>query len=293
MTKLKGQTVRIGIIGTGTVARQHAAAIAMLGTTATLVAAADIAPAKLDEFCNAFGVARKYGKPGELLADAGVDLVAITTPPVAHEALALAALQNGKYVFCEKPLAASLASARRIADAAALYPGRLSVSYQFRYGLPFRRLRWLCANGWIGDIQSARVERHSIIPHLDHGNGGWWGSWSVAGGGVLMTQLIHELDLLQIVMGRPIAVQAAMDTRYSTIEAEDFVEATIRFEGGASARCIGSVNSGRLTAGLTIRGSNGSVGFPWHLAIDDSNRLAPAARALNRALPHSSRHHQT
>jgi perosamine synthetase len=277
--------IRIGIIGAGTVSKEHAAAIAALGGSASLVAAADTAADRLDAFCEAHSVPRRYREAGELLADPDVDLVAIATPPVTHEALAVAALQHGKYVLCEKPLAASLASATRIAEAASLHPGRLSVGYQFRYGPQFRRLQWLCANGWIGDVESARIERHSYIPHNEHGDRGWWGSWTVAGGGVLMTQMIHEVDLLQLLLGRPVAVAAAMDTRYSRIESEDYVEATIRFESGAVARCVGSVNSGRLAGGMTIQGRSGSVGLPWNVRIDDPERLTAALRELNLAVP--------
>ena len=145
----------------------------------------------------------------------------------------MAALDAGKYVFCEKPLAHSLASAARILEAEARHPGRLAVSHQLRYDSSVLRLLWLCRNGWIGEIQSALIERHSLIPHSDYGKSGWWGSWKVAGGGVLMTQLIHELDLLMLAMGRPLSVSAEMDTRYTDIESEDYVEATFRFAGGA------------------------------------------------------------
>jgi dTDP-4-amino-4,6-dideoxygalactose transaminase/predicted dehydrogenase len=272
--------VRIGIIGTGSIAREHARAISLV-PGASLVAASDVVPATLDDFCETFQVSRKYLDAADLLADPAVDLVAITTPPVAHEPLAVAALQNGKYVFCEKPLAASLASAGRIAEVSAIYPGRLAVSYQLRYTAEWRRLIWICKNGWIGDIRSASIERHSFIPHSDHGIGGWWGSWEVAGGGVLMTQLIHEMDLLQLVMGRPVAVSAEMDTRYTGIESEDYVEATLAFEGGGTARCVASVNSGHLGGHLAIEGSSGTVALPWNLTMNDPRRLSEALRQLN------------
>lgn len=272
-------TLRIGIIGTGAIARDHAAAIQQLARSAELVAAADLVSERLEAFAGAFGVARRYTDAGELLADSGVDLVTIATPPGSHEALAIGALERGKYVLCEKPLAASLGSARRIAAAAARHPGRLAVGYQFRYANDHARLIWLCQNGWLGDITSARVERHSYIPQA----GEWWGSWPVAGGGVLMTQMIHELDLLQLVMGPPAAVDAALDTRYTSIESEDYVDATIRFASGATARCIGSANSGRLAGGLTVHGTRGSVSLPWSLSIADPAHRAAATEALAAA----------
>jgi predicted dehydrogenase len=277
--------LNIGIVGTGLIAKEHALAISLVPGSASLIAAADLAPDRLQDFCASFHVPRRYQDAADLIADPSVDLVTITTPPSAHEALAVAALEAGKYVFCEKPLAHSLDSAVRITDAEARHPGRLAVSHQLRYDPSFRRLIWLCTNGWIGEIQSALIERHSYVPHSNHGKKGWWGSWKVAGGGVFMTQLIHELDLLLLAMGRPLSVSAAMDTRYTGIESEDYAEATIRFVGEATARCVASVNSGLLRGGFTIQGSSGKIALPWNFATKDPSRMPKAMKELDRALP--------
>lgn len=257
----------------------------MLPGSASVVAAADLVPERLNEFCRTFHVSRGYQDAAALIADRDVNLVAITTPPSAHEALIIASLENRKYVFCEKPLAHSLASAVRIAEAEARHPGRLAVSYQMRYDAPFRRLTWLCRNGAIGDIQSGYIERHSSIPNGDHANGRWWGSWGTSGGGVLMTQLIHELDLLLLLMGRPLSVSAEMDTRYSKIESEDCVQANFRFSGGRTAYCAASVNSGHLGGRFVIGGSDGSISLPWNVTMRDERRRAQALRDVDKALP--------
>jgi predicted dehydrogenase len=277
--------VRIGIIGTGLIAKEHAKAISMITGKAALVAAADVVPQRLREFCSVFQVPRHHDSAVALIQDPEVQLVTITTPPAAHESLAVAALDAGKYVLCEKPLAHSLASAARIAAAADRHPGHLAVSYQMRYDPSFRRLIWLCKNNWIGKVRSALIERHSYIPHTDHGKNGWWGSWGVAGGGVLITQLIHELDLLVQAMGRPLSVSAEMDTRFSSIESEDYADATFRFEAGGTARCIASVNSGRLGGRIRIEGSDGTVGLPWNFTLKDQSRLSQALAQLDNALP--------
>jgi predicted dehydrogenase len=278
--------LNIGIIGTGLIAKEHALAISMLQGSASLIAAADVAPERLQDFCAFFHVPRHYHDASDLIADSEVDLVTITTPPSTHEALAVAALDAGKYVFCEKPLAHSLASAVRIVAAEARHPGRLAVSHQLRYDSSFRRLIWLCRNNWIGEIQSALIERHSYIPHAtDPGTKGWWGAWAVAGGGVLITQLIHELDLLLLAMGRPLSIRATMDTCYTGIESEDYVESTIRFAGEGTARCVASVNSGRLAGGFTIQGNSGTIGLPWNFTTKDPSRMSKAIKELEKALP--------
>jgi len=182
--------LRVGIIGTGIVSARHALSIARVPEL-RLVAAADTVLEKAREFCAAHNISASYETGEALIADSEIELVIIATPPVAHETLAVAALDAGKYVFCEKPLAHSLAGAVRIAKAEARHPGRLSVDYQFRYDPPVERLLWLCRNGWIGEVRSCFLQMHTSIPHSEYGRNGWWGKWEVAGGGVVITQLIH------------------------------------------------------------------------------------------------------
>lgn len=277
--------IKIGIIGTGLIGHEHARAISLAGGAVRLIAAADVDSSRLASFCDSSDVARSYSDAGQLIRDPEIELVVITTPPIAHEELVVAALENGKYVFCEKPLAHSLASAARIAKAESRHPGRLAVSYQMRYEPSYRRLVWLCANGWIGRVTSAIVERHSYVPHANVGRDGWWGSWKIAGGGVLLTQLIHEMDLLLLIMGCPSSVVARMDTRYTAIESEDYVEAIFHFESGATARCVASVNSARSSGCFKICGSNGSIALPWSLDLNDPNLVSRALAAVDGALP--------
>ena len=107
--------LRVGIVGTGLIAREHARSIAMVPQSVSLVAVADISSERLAEFARTFSVARRYGSAAALIADPQVDLVTIATPPALHEEAVIAALDAGKYVLCEKPLAQSLASAEQIA----------------------------------------------------------------------------------------------------------------------------------------------------------------------------------
>jgi len=278
--------IKVGIIGTGIIAREHAAAIAMVPQDAVLVAAADVAADRLNAFCDAYNVKSRYATAAELIADPQVQLIAVATPPSVHEEAVIAALDAGKYVLCEKPLAQSMESAARIAAAEARHPGKLSVSYQLRYAPRYQRMLWLISNGWIGDVQSATVERHGYIPHSVVGKGGWWGAWNVAGGGVLMTQMIHELDIMLLAMGQPKSVTAEMDTRYTQIESEDWIEANVDFGNGRSAYCAASVNSGRMRGGLTIKGSLGSI-TPAGITCNDPARTAKANAAADSALPHT------
>lgn len=276
--------IRVGIIGAGIIAREHAAAISMVPSSAVLIAAADVMPERLSGFCNEYRVQRQFADAADLIADPDVDLVVVATPPAAHEVLVIAALDAGKYVLCEKPLAHSVESAARIAAAEARHPGRLSVNFQLRFAPAFRRMLWLIENGWIGTIESAVVERHGYIPHTTVGKGGWWGSWGIAGGGVLMTQMIHEMDILLLAMGQPHAIDARFDTRYASIESEDWIEGNILFKDGRTARFAGSVNSGQMGGDFCIKGAEGSI-WPGGMALKDPARQAKALAAVDAALP--------
>lgn len=277
----------VGIIGTGLIAKEHATAIGLLNGKLSLVAAADVAPARLHEFASEYPQIKTYADPSALIHDPAVQLVAITTPPAAHEELAIAALKAGKYVLCEKPLAHTLASAQRIADVAAQFPGKLSVSHQLRYDPQFQQLVWLCKNQQLGELQSALIERHGMIPHAVHGKSGWWGAWSVAGGGVLMTQLIHQVDLLLSVMGMPKSVNAQMDTRFTEIESEDWIEVDMQYDNGVAARCCASVNSGRQDGCFEIVGEHASAELPLNVKSSDNTRRRAILTALYSALPDS------
>src|SRR5215203_1891943 len=107
--------LNVGIVGTGLIAREHATAIGLLPGLVSLKAAADVAPDRLAAFATSYPGIHTFADATELLRSPTIDLVAITTPPAAHEDLTIAALQAGKYVLCEKPLAHTLASAKRIA----------------------------------------------------------------------------------------------------------------------------------------------------------------------------------
>ncbi|MEJ8572836.1 Gfo/Idh/MocA family protein [Microbaculum marinum] len=273
--------LKIGIIGTGVIAHEHAAAIGMIPGL-ELVGASDISAGRLTAFADAFGLSRRYEGADELIADSDLQLVVVATPPSTHEALTVAALEAGKSVLCEKPLAHNLESASRIAAAAARHPGRLSIGYQLRYAPQYRRMLWLIRNGWIGEVTEAVVERHGYIPHA-LAEASWWGRWDIAGGGVLMTQMIHEIDLMIEAMGAPRSVDAKFDTRYTKIESEDWFEVEVAFSGDRRARCAGSVNSGRMGGRFVIKGDKGWIS-PSEISLHDPSMNRQAQRAVDAAL---------
>jgi len=292
MNRSTTHPIRAAIIGTGTIAGEHAAAMDQLRSRISLVSASDIDAGRLELFRRKFKIPHGTTNPEELIRDQSIELIVVATPPSLHEQYVIAGLQNGKFVLCEKPLAHTLGSARNICQVAERFPGRLAVGYQMRHSLAFQRLQWLSKNG-IGSLKSARLERHSYIPHLEHGKTGWWGKWEVAGGGVVITQMIHEFDLLISLFGPPISVEASIDTRFTEIESEDTFEASVTFTNGRIAICRGSVNSGTPKGCFEIQGSLGIVGLSGTLTLNNPDQEQSALSKLNRALPHTKVPQQT
>lgn len=273
--------LKVGIIGTGIIAREHAHALDQLPGQWKLTSAADTSEDSLDRFAAETNVIKLM--PNQLI-ESDVDLVTITTPPVAHEELVVQALKRGKYVLCEKPLAHTLESAHRIAEIAQRYPGKLAVSHQLRYDLQFKQLEWVCRKEHLGAITGGRLERHGSIPHTTFGKSGWWGKWSVAGGGVLMTQMIHQLDLLICLLGMPRSIKAQMDTRYTDIESEDWIDAQLIYDQ-AKIECVASVNSGRHDGCFELWGERGKAQFPFQLLLSGRTNSTSVLAALYRDIP--------
>jgi len=219
-----------GIIGAGTIAGFHAQAIAQL-TGARLVG---VASRSAD---NARKVAEKHGAfastdTAALLARPGLDIVCITTPSGAHLEPALAAIRAGKHVVIEKPLETTTARAEQILAAAEQAGVHVVPIFQGRFGDGARTVKAALAAGRLGRLvlASAYVKWHRTAQYYT----GYRGSLGLDGGGAVINQAIHGLDLLQWFAGLPAEVFAWQARRVHTgIEAEDTACAALKFSDGA------------------------------------------------------------
>jgi predicted dehydrogenase len=270
--------VGVGLIGAGQIAEEHARAWATLADRAELRAVADPVEVRASELAARHGVGFACADPRELLRRRDVDLVAICTPPSTHAALAVDALRADRWVICEKPLAHTLEAADAILEAAARCPGRLSVSYQFRYLPDVQRTLWLRDHGRLGALLGGRAFRYARFQRPGKRRAEWWGRWDVAGGGVVITQMTHELDLLLQVFGAVSEVVAMIATRREAIESEDTATATLRFESGALATCDASMSAQRSASGFDVFGELASAHSPWALECADPDRKREALR---------------
>jgi UDP-N-acetyl-2-amino-2-deoxyglucuronate dehydrogenase len=228
------KTVGFGILGAGMVADYHRQAIAVnadLG--AQLLAIGHYNPARFDEISARFGV--PCMRPDDLLTHPGVDVVCICTPSGEHASQAIAAARAGKHVLVEKPMALSLADADAMITACEQAGVKLGVVLQRRAEPLFRRIHDAIAAGDLGKLTLGVVTIPYYRPQAYFDQAAWRGTWSLDGGGVLMNQGIHLVDLLVWYMGDPVQVLAYADTLHRDIEVEDTLAAALHFANGAVA----------------------------------------------------------
>ena len=274
----------VGIIGTGVISDSHAVALSLLKDRARLIAAADLNEQRLRDLTMKHFVPHTFSDHRALLARDDIDIVIIATPPNTHEPLVTDALAAGKHVICEKPLAHTLASADRIIAAAKKSDRQVSVVYQVRYGRDARRMIWLRDQGYLGDLIYGNVRRMAYIA-AGAVKSGWWGRWNVAGGGVVMTQFIHELDLMLHLYGDAVEVKASMDTLKQDIESEDTFVATVRFGSGAVVTCSATVNAHQLEMPMDVVGTKASVHLPWSIRSADRSHQNAVRAQVETAFP--------
>lgn len=239
------QKYRSAVVGCGDVSVVHLAALQKTDQ-ADLVAVCDSDPTALAAATATYGVPG-YASVEELLANESVDVVHVATPHDQHAPVILACLAAGVHVLTEKPLAESLAAADDVIAAAAESSAKLGVCFQNRYNVPVRLAHARLASGDLGAIiggagtvlWSRKAEYYVAKP--------WRGTWANSGGGLLMNQAIHTVDLLQWLLGPVEKVDGAAHTRAlaDSIEVEDTAEMALTHANGVrsifyatNAHCI-------------------------------------------------------
>lgn len=194
------RALRAGIIGGGAIARQgHIPALLKGGTE--VVAICDPAQGRAAEVAKEFGIAGVFTDHAELLALPDIDVVFIGTPNVFHAPIAIAALEAGKHVLCEKPISVSSADAENMIAAAKRADRVLSVNQHMRFHPTSLAMRDAVAEGRLGDVYFTDVRwmRSAGIP----GYGSWFTRSELAGAGALFDIGVHMLDLGMFILGFP------------------------------------------------------------------------------------------
>jgi UDP-N-acetyl-2-amino-2-deoxyglucuronate dehydrogenase len=266
----------LGVVGAGMGAKPHALALQALAGSIDVRGVYRRNQAELASFCQTYGfpAAESYEA---LLADPKVEAILILTTPNAREELVAAAARAGKHVLMEKPVERTLAAAERIVSTCDAVGVKLGIIFQHRFRRASRYLAEAVAENRYGRLEAV----HLVVP--------WWrpqagyydqpgrGTLAQDGGGVLITQAIHSLDLMLSLCGDVDAVTAmARTTRLHQMETEDFVSAGLEFTNGAVGAVMATTASfpggpesltlnfahatATLTAGnLTIRTMSGET----------------------------------
>lgn len=226
-----GRQYGIGIVGCGAIAPVHAQALAAL-PNARLVAVTDVDRDRAEAFAREFGAVCEPDLDA-LVARTDIDVVDVCVPSGLHAAVAVPAAEAGKHLIVEKPIDVTLAAADRLLDAAGKAGVGLTVISQRRFDPGYQELRALVDQGRLGRLVlgDAHVKWYRAQEYYDSGE--WRGTWAVDGGGALMNQGVHYVDLLRWVMGPVREVTGLCVTQSHNIEVEDVALALLRFESGA------------------------------------------------------------
>ncbi len=272
------------IVGTGMIAGYHAQAIAQT-PGARLAGLVSRSPNKAKAFAAKHGIPVITATLEEMVARPDVHVVTVTTPSGAHLDPALIAIRAGKHVVIEKPLETTPERADQIIAAAEKQGVKVAAIFQGRFGQGAQTVKQALDAGRFGRlvIASAYVKWHRTAEYYKTA---WKGTWKLDGGGALMNQAIHGVDLLQWFAGLPVEVFAWSTRRVHTgIEADDTTCATLKFADGA----LGTIEaSTALWPGwsrrIEICGESGSVCLEDdHIARWDFAKAEPGDEAIRHA----------
>ena len=246
------QPVRVGVIGCGAQGKNHLRVIQELGTEAAVVSAfCDLDPERLQNAREMWPKAQATDNIKEMLAPGELDLVIVATMPNTHMQMALAALESGADVLCEKPFMRDLAEATTVLDAAEQLGRQVQLGTNMRYMATSRYLHDLVASGEVGEPVFYKAWGCHVNPP-------WWGPHyylSSSAGGVLASTLIHALDLVIWVAGspNPVSVSASMRRLFpgkrgpiasseirERFNVEDLLTAFVRFDDGSTCMLEGN-----------------------------------------------------
>lgn len=255
------ETEKIGfaIVGAGVIGPLHAQAITAQ-PDARLVAVCDEIPAAAEKLAAQYG-AEATSDLDALLARNDIQVVNVCVPSGLHAAIGIKAAQAGKHVICEKPIDITLDAADRLTAACAEAGVKLQVISQHRFGAGMQRLKRAVDSGALGTLVMGNAETFWYRSQAYYDSGGWRGTWSLDGGGALMNQGVHYVDLLRWVMGPVASVTARAGTlAHARIEVEDTVVAVLQFANGAIGTLMATTAAyPGYTCMLEIVGTEGSV----------------------------------
>jgi len=251
--------LNFGIIGCGRIAYKHAEAIKK-NEKANLLCVCDIIEERAAEYKDKYGAEAHFTDYRKMLEYSGLDVVNICTPSGMHAEMGIAAAQAGKHVIVEKPMALSLKDADDLIEACDESGVKLAVCFQNRFNPPVQKLRRALEEGRFGKLTHASAIVRWFRPQDYYDQAPWRGTRAMDGG-CLMNQSIHNIDLLQWMMGPVESVFGYTATNLRKIECEDVGVAVLKFKNGALGVIEASttIYPENLEETLNIFGEKGTV----------------------------------
>lgn len=259
MSANESAKVRLGLIGLGNMGRSHAKDL-LAGKIKgmELTAVADLNQARLDEHSDDIA---KYTDALELINSGKVDAVLIATPHYDHTTLGIATLEAGLHLLVEKPISVHKADCERLIAAHKNPKQIFAAMFNQRPDPRYQKLKELIENGELGQIHRVNwIITNWFRTDFYYKSGGWRATWAGEGGGVLLNQCPHQLDLWQWLFGMPRAVRAFCQIgRFHDIEVEDNVTAYMEYDDGKTGVFITTTGETPGTNRLEIAAERGRV----------------------------------
>ncbi len=272
--------VRIAVIGIGNIGNLHLQLIGQIPQF-KLTAVCDIVPEKANAAAEKYGV-KAYYDSNALLADHIADAVTIGTPHYAHTTIGIAALNSGHHVLVEKPISVHKADCERLIAAHKANPDRVfAAMFNQRTDPYYKKIKEMVDGGALGQFLRINwIITNWFRTQAYYDSGGWRATWGGEGGGVLLNQCPHNLDLLQWICGMPEKVYGFCGIgKRHRIEVEDEVTAYMEYPGGCTGLFITSTGEAPGTNRFEIAGDNGKLVYEGNQIVWTRN-LVPASEFL-------------
>jgi predicted dehydrogenase len=243
------QRTGYGIIGCGVIAPWHARSVTGI-PEAELIAVCDIIPEKAEKLKEDFGAKEIYTDYREMLARDDIEIVSMCTPSGMHADMGMDAARAGKHVMTEKPIDISLQKIDGLVRVCGEQDVKLACIFQRRASNLWKRVKQTVNGGKLGKMVLASAYLKYFRSQEYYDSAGWRGTWALDGGGALMNQGVHMVDLLRWIMGPVDTVFGFADHLARKIEVEDTAVASIKFKNGAFGTLEGTTS---VTPGLNHR----------------------------------------
>ena len=276
--------VRIGIIGIGNMGSSYVRELSKGSVpNAELRAVCDINPERLEWAKDTLGEkVSLYDNPDKFFSEADIDAVIVATPHYDHPPLAVKGFEKGLHVLIDKPAGVYTKQVREMNRVAKKSGKVFGIMYNQRTNPLYQKLRDLIKSGELGELRRTNwIITNWYRPQSYYDSGGWRATWAGEGGGVLLNQDPHQLDLWQWTCGMPKRVMAFMYFgKYHNIEVEDDVTAFVEYENGATGVFVTSTADAPGTNRFEVTGDRGKI------VIEDDKltfwRLRVSERQFNR-----------